>query len=355
MEKKKLLVLYNKLMHYRMPILNILAEKYDMTVAYAEGDEPDMEMNFRRVKLHTYYVWKFTLQRENIYKMCTGYDVVLAYGQTAYLNYSFLALHPRRRFKLIFWSIGAPASYARHYGEAGWLYFAIGDFFTRRADAQVSYAEPARQMHIRRGFPPERLFVADNTVEVPRLPFSDERDRLMFIGTLYPQKGLPLLIDAYEQAAAQNPDVLPLSIVGTGILRDELEKRIRDKHLEHKVTLHGAMYTAREKATVFRRALACISPRQAGLGVLEAMGYGVPFITHKDAITGGEAFNIENGVTGLRLPTLDTLADVILDITAHPDKYLAMGRRAYDYYWQHRTPQHMAQGLIDAIEYALTR
>lgn len=355
MPKKKLLILYNKLLHYRMPIFNLLAEKYDLTVAYNFGGEPDVPLNFKRIKLTPKKLWKFTLQKENIFKLCQGFDAVLCYGETAYLKYSMLALHPGRKFKLVYWSIGAPASYSRKYGEGGRIYFAVGDFFTRRADAQVSYADPGRLLHIGRGFKPEMLFVANNTVEVPRLPFSEQRDRIMFIGTLYPQKGLPVLLEAYKKAYEANPRVLPLSIVGDGILKEEISQWVRDNHLEGKITLHGALYTAEEKSQVFTKAYACISPNQAGLGVLESMGYGVPFITHKDAITGGEAFNIEHGVSGLRLDTLDGLSGIILDISNTPGKYVEMGRKAYEHYWTKRRPQDMAAGLIEAVEYALSK
>ena len=41
--KKKVLILYNKLFHYRIPIFNILADKYDLTVVYSyKANEKDL-------------------------------------------------------------------------------------------------------------------------------------------------------------------------------------------------------------------------------------------------------------------------------------------------------------------------
>lgn len=351
--RPKVLILYNKLLHYRIPIFKILAEKYDLTVAYNYGKEADILLNFKTIKLNPYKIWKFTSQHENIYSLAKQFDVVLTYGETAYIKYSLLALHKKRNFKLIYWSIGAPASYTRKYGEASKLYFALTDFFTIRADAQISYAEPGRELHIQRGFKPEKLFVANNTVEVCKVPREHERDSIMFIGTLYPQKGLPTLLEAYKTAYLTNEDILPLEIVGDGILKGDISKWITENNLSHKIHIHGALYKGEDKAKVFSHALACISPNQAGLGVLESMGYGVPFITHKDAITGGESFNIQDGVTGLRLETLDVLPEVILDISENPDKYKKMGEKAYDYYWSCRKPDDMANGLSEAIDYVL--
>lgn len=352
--KPKLLILYNKLLHYRMPIFNILSQHYDVTVAYNYGGEPNCEMNFKRIKLSPFKIWKFTIQKENIFKICQNFDVVLTYGETSYVKYSFLALHHSRKFKLIYWNIGAPASYTRHYGEGGLLYFAYTHYFQRKADAHVSYAEEGRRLHIKHGFKPDMLFVANNTVEVPLIEKVRQRDSIMFIGTLYPQKGLPILLEAYKQAYEKNPDILPLKIVGDGILKEDINKWILINNLGKKIFMLGALYTSEEKKSVFERAYACISPNQAGLAVLESMGYGVPFITSKDAITGGEAFNID-GKNGLRLDTLEHLSDIILDISDNPSKYENMGLLAYEHYWNNRTPQLMADGLMEAINYVLTK
>lgn len=352
--RPKLLILYNKLLHYRMPIFNILSQHYDVTVAYNYGDEPNCEMNFKKVKLSPFRIWKFTLQKENIFKLCKNFDVVLTYGETSYLKYSFLSLHPNRKFKLIYWNIGAPASYTRHYGEGSKLYFAYTHFFQRRADAHVSYAEQGRQLHIQHGFTPDMLFVANNTVEVPEIDKDRYRDSIMFIGTLYPQKGIPILLNAYKAAYDKNEDILPLNIVGDGVLTSSIKEWITINHLEKKISMLGPLYSADEKSRIFARAYACISPNQAGLAVLESMGYGVPFITSKDAITGGEAFNI-NEENGVRLDSLDSLSDVILDISYNPGKYESMGKKAYEHYWKNRTPQIMANGLMEAIDYVLSK
>ncbi len=355
MMKKKVLILYNKLLHYRIPIFNILGDRYDLTVAYNYGDEPNIPLNFKRIKLTPFNIWKFTFQKENIFKLCQNFDAVVAYGQASYLKYSFLALHPNRKFKLAYWSIGAPASYTRKYGEGSWFYFAFTNFFPRRADAQISYAEAGRKLHIKHGFNPEHLFVADNTVEVIKIPKDRAKSSILFIGTLYPQKGLPILLDAYRNAYEKNPEIPALEIVGDGPLKQETEEWIKSNSLGDKIIMHGAIYSSEEKSKIFSRAIACISPNQAGLGVLESMGYGVPFITSTDAITGGEAFNINNDVNGLRLNSMDKLSDVILDIATNYEKYDLMGHHAYDYYWETRTPQHMADGLLEAIDFMLKR
>lgn len=347
---RKVLILYNKLWHYRIPIFNILAKKYDLTVAYCYETGIKKEVGFKTIKLSPYTVWKFTLQKENIYRLCQQFDVVVAYGETAYLKYTLLPWHRKRKFKLLFYSIGAPASYKRHYGEASKLHFMVTDFFERKADGLIFYSDYAVKLYEERGFEAQRLYVANNTVEVIERPFELNRDSILFIGTLYLEKGLQQLLDAYKYAYEKNNCILPLNLVGGGEMEATVKNWIVENNLTEKIRMFGAVYDSNIKVEIFSKAYACISPKQAGLSVLESMGYGVPFVTTKNAITGGELFNVKNGDTGLRLDSLDNLGDVILDISDNPKQYLNMGKRAYDYYWACRKPQDMAQGIMDAIE-----
>lgn len=347
---KRVLILYNKLWHYRIPIFNILSKKYDLTVAYCYESEVKQEIEFKTIKLTPYTLWKFTLQKENIFKICQQFDVVIAYGEIAYLKYTLLPWHKGRRFKILFYGIGAPASYKRHYGDASKLHFRIVDFFERKADGLIFYSDYAVISHEKRGFDTKHLYVANNTVEVVKMPFDTDRNSILFIGTLYLEKGLQVLLDAYKHACEEKRDLVPLNLVGGGKMETKVRNWIEENGLSEKIHMFGAVYDKEQKAKIFSKAYACISPNQAGLSVLESMGYGVPFITTKNAITGGELFNLENNSNGLSLDSMDDLKNVLLDISINPNKYVEMGRCAYDYYWACRKPQDMAQGLMDAIE-----
>ena len=85
------------------------------------------------------------------------------------------------------------------------------------------------------------------------------------------------------------------------------------------------------------------------------MGYGVPFISTKNAITGGELFNVHNGIDGVVMESEDELSAVVRDIAEHPQKYVTMGEKAKEFYDENRTPKHMAQGFWDAIQYVIKK
>ena len=109
-----------------------------------------------------------------------------------------------------------------------------------------------------------------------------------------------------------------------------------------------------EKAKFFAKAIACISPKQAGLTVLESMGYWVPFVSTENAITGGELLNVHDGIDGVVMKNENELVDVVRDIALNREKYIKMGEKAQEYYNNNRTPEHMAQGLWDAVQYAIS-
>lgn len=355
--KIKVLRLTNNINMYSVPTLNIISKKVDLTVLYFEKENIRQETldacEFKTIYSPAKQYGRFIILQKNIRKLCNKYDVVISIDSIQILSYSLLSLMPRK-FKLIYWSIGAPASRQRHYGEASKLYYVVSHFFEKRADALIFYSQAAVDLHNKQGFKGPRMFVAPNTTKaIKRELDSEPKESILFIGKLYLEKGLQLLLDAYKMASQESSDAVPLIIVGGGKPLENIRKWVKDNKLEHKISVAGPIYSDEEKADIFMRSIACISPLQGGLSVLESMGYGVPYITDANAITGGEAFDIIDGINGLRVKdmSVEKLKDIILDIMDHKEKYYEMGRHAYEFYWEYRTIEHMAKGVLDAIEY----
>lgn len=351
---KKVLILYNKLFHYRIPIWNILAKKYDLSVAYCAEDKFDDEVLFKKIQLHSKSFGRFTFQKENIYQLCQKFDAVIAYGDIAWLKYSTLPWHRNRKFKIAYWGIGVSASYGKHF-DAVTRWDSIRNWFYKKADAHVFYSDYPIKKYVANGFKRDMLFVAPNTVAVESVDMTLERDRILFVGTLYREKGILSLLEAYKAASLSN-DTLPiLDIVGGGPDAQMIKDWINENGLQQRIIMHGTIYDRKEKSKYFARSIACISPQQAGLSVLESMGYGTTFITTTNAITGGEIFNIDNGKTGILLNDVSELKDALLDIANNKDKYLVIGKCAYEHYQKCRKPEDMAKGLSDTVEYMLTK
>jgi glycosyltransferase involved in cell wall biosynthesis len=351
-EKRKVLILDNDLIHYRIPIYNILGNKFDLTHACCYPKQIDESMNFKRITLHPYTIGGFQLQHDNIFKLCQDFDAVICQGDIHYLQYATLPLRCRRKFKIAFWGIGVSASYDKHF-DAETKWDNVRDFFYKRADAQVFYTDYPIEKYLCRGYKRETLFVAPNTVEVEEFDETLNKTNILFIGTLYAEKGIMHLLEAYKKSYLINRELPVLDIIGKGPDSEKVRNWIDENHLQEKVIMHGAIYDKKQKARFFERSLACISPLQAGLSVLESQGYSTAFVTTKDAITGGEIFNIQNGTSGVLLDNISQLSDTILDIANAPKKYVLMGQEGRKHYLDCRKPSDMAQGFIDTVEYML--
>lgn len=358
-KKTKVLQLKNSIQLYSLPALNYIAERCDFTVLYFDKERTNREVlnqcRFKVIYVPAHKVWKFIIHEKSIHNICQEYDVVVSLGTIQYLSYSSLAFR-RRKYKLIQYGIGVPASYHRHYGEASNLYYAITHEIEKRSDALLFYSPQSVKLHEDRGYIQTKMFVANNTTEVLKKPLTQNlKDSTLFIGTLYPEKGLQILLDAYKEAYSINKMIVPLNIVGGGKPLQEVKDWVTGNRLDDVIRVLGPIYDNEKKSEIFLRSIACISPKQAGLSVLESMGYGVPFITDRNAITGGEAFNIIDGDNGLRIKDIDVvkLKELILDISSNKQKYLQMGERAYEYYWTYCKPSDMAQGQLDAIDYVM--
>jgi len=350
--KQRVLLLTNKIMSYRIPIFNLLGEKYDFTVAYSLGKAPTSDINFNTLYLPAYKLGRFVIQKRNIYKLASSYDVVIYTGDIAWLKYSLLPFR-KRNFKIICWGIGVSASYEKEF-DAVKKWDAVRDFFYSRADALLFYSSYPISKYVSRGFNREKLFVAPNTVHIMNTGCAHDKESILFIGTLYKAKGITELLEAYKVAYSRYPDLWGLNIVGGGDGYNEIREWIDKNNLGTKIEMLGPIYDERKKENLFKSAIICVSPRQAGLGVLESMGHGTAFVTRENAITGGERLNIESWNNGILFENSKELEDILVDSCLNPEKYLQIGQNAKEYYINNRTPQHMVSGFESAISYVLS-
>lgn len=350
MKRLKVLILYNKIFHYRIPVWNILADKCDLTVSYSEGDIPKgMDLKFKTMYLPYRAFGPFLIHKDNIRKIASHYDVVIAYGNIAWLKFTFLPWF--NKTKVIYHTIGVSASYSKGFDEHK-EWDRIRAFFYNKADAIAFYTQYPFDKYQKLGIKREKMFEAPNTVAVSPIRDQVKKDSLLVIGTLYREKGIQSLLDVYKELYL-TCNLPLLNIIGKGPDYEIINQWIQNNKMQELIVLRGAIYNIDEKAKYFAQALACISPKQAGLTVLESMGYGVPFVSSKNAITGGELLNVHNGIDGVVMNSETELTEVVRDIATNPQKYIDMGMKAKEFYDKNRTPKHMADGFWDAIQYVI--
>ena len=350
---KKLLVIQNVILPYRVPIFNLLSKDFDVTVAYSLGKPFKTHVDFKVVYLPVNNYARFVINKNSLYKFCQNFDVVIGMSNISWLSIMALPFNKNRKFKIIFWGIGVRASYNTKFGEKT-IWDKVRYVLFRRADALLFYSSYPLQRYLENRFDNKKLFVTNNTVAINRNYKEVLRKDLLFIGTLYKQKNIYALLNNYLGALQKNNKVPQLIIIGDGDEYKNILEWIKDNNLTNKILLKGKIFDEELLSSYFSSSIACISPGQAGLSVLKSMGYGVPFITQKSAITGGEILNIKSGNNGVLYNNDQELKNIILDITENTNKYIQMGREAKSYYDHCRKPSDMVEGMSSAINYVLS-
>lgn len=349
--RKKVLIIYPQLFRYRIPIFKLLADKYDLTVLHSGKEIKEDTDKIKQIIVPIKKIGPFMMFFFNLHKICKQYDVVISEGGTRYLDRNLLIINRLRSYKWINWGIGVSASYDKKFDDKK-TFDAIRHFLYKISDASIFYSDYPIPKYLSAGFDRSTLFVANNTTAVSyneKLEF--EKDSILFIGTLYKAKKIYDLLDAYKEASKKwNKNIL-LNIIGDGDEYQNILLWIKDNGFESNIKLAGALFDQQKLEPYFRKAFACISPGQAGLSVLTSMGYGTPFVTTRDAITGGEILNIENNRTGVLYEKPEELADILVDISNNSEKYIQMGKVARKHYLENRRPDQMANAIIEAIEF----
>jgi glycosyltransferase involved in cell wall biosynthesis len=202
----------------------------------------------------------------------------------------------------------------------------------------------------------KRVFIAPNTTEVLPIDIIPEKKKdILFVGTLYKGKGIDKLLSSVKKVVDKGYSSIHLSIVGDGECRNDLENYVIENELTNNVTFTGGIFEESVLSLYFSQALLCVSPTQGGLSCPKSMGYGVPFVTKKGAITGGEIYHMTSGVNGLMYDDDDDLTAIIEDACVNPYKYVRMGLLAKEYYDNNATIKHMAQGAINALTFVLNK
>lgn len=351
--KKKVLIVYNKIWPYRVKIFDLLNEHFDLVVTYTDQKFKDKIYNFKTLYLPVRKLGPVSFHKKNLHRLAKKYDAVIGLSDIRWVSLMMLGMNPWRKYKLILWGIGVRASYENSFDAKNKMDI-IRFFFTKKADALLFYSSYPIKKYVAQGFSEKQLFVANNTVDAPfNTKKTFTRNQLLFIGTLYKAKGMEVLLEAYKEIQAEHKYVLPLKIVGGGENFENIKTWIADNKLNNAIEMLGPIYDEGKLEEIFRSSVACISPNQAGLSVLSSMAYGCVFITKKDAITGGELFNIIHGETGIIYDgTKEDLKKKILEACTNREKMEKMGKNAFKHYREKRTPRQMADAIIDAVEFS---
>jgi glycosyltransferase involved in cell wall biosynthesis len=215
--------------------------------------------------------------------------------------------------------------------------------YRRKVTRYIAPTRFSREKFILGGLPAEQLHIKPNFVASAIAPDWTARAGGIFVGRLYAEKGLEVLMEAVGIANSGS-----ISIVGDGPLRDRVRRFFRDDYLGVKsssqvMELLGAAQFLVAPSTCYE---------VFGLVAIEAFACGTPVIATRH---GGLGELVEDGVTGLLVDPGDAagLALKIRWAHAHPAEMLKMGRAARAVYESRYTPERNYRMLIDIYEEAI--
>jgi glycosyltransferase involved in cell wall biosynthesis len=203
----------------------------------------------------------------------------------------------------------------------------------------ISHAQ--RHMLVQSGLPARRMVVKHNFVVDPPARRRGAGEHLLFLGRLTEEKGVRLLMAAWDRVSAEGGIGLPLVLAGAGPLQDDVARWAGDRDDVHYLGLQ----TRDECSALMARAAALVAPSSwletFGLVVVEAMAAGVPSVA---AAHGAFVELVDDGVTGLlhRPDDAGSLAESLRRVVAAGRPMGAAARRRYE---QEFTPEVGLQRL----------
>jgi glycosyltransferase involved in cell wall biosynthesis len=214
----------------------------------------------------------------------------------------------------------------------------------------VALTNFAREKFIQGGLPASTLHVKPNFVESDPGERSSAGRTMLFIGRLSVEKGIDVLLKAWQQLAHS----IPLVVVGDGPLRPALEAEVAAKSLSN-ITFAGW----RSRAEIFaalKNASIVIVPSVCYEGfpmaLVEAFACGTPVLGSN---LGGVREIVKDGHNGLHFQTGDAgdLASKVEWAWSQPAALAAMGRAARQDFKQLYTAETNYKRLMQIYEKAI--
>ena len=295
----KLCIIYNFAQHYRSEIFQLIGETFDCDWLFGDsmGDVKKMDyslLNGDIKETHTQRLFGgWYWQPGVISKLGGKYTHYILLGETRALSTWLFCILSRLFYpqkKVYFWSHG-------WYGKETTLERLVKKILFHLPNGGIFlYGNYARELMIKEGFNPNKLYVIHNSLayskqlktrknlsneDIYREHFGNEYPMLLFVGRLTKVKRLDMLVRAVKMAA-DNDRPVNLILIGTGEQREELQKMVRDFGIEQYVWFYGASYNEEELSRLIYNADLCVAPGNVGLTAMHALVYGCPVVTHNN-------------------------------------------------------------------------
>ncbi|GAA4673473.1 glycosyltransferase [Pseudonocardia yuanmonensis] len=206
-------------------------------------------------------------------------------------------------------------------------------------------SESQRAKLVASGVPGEKLGVKPHFVPDPGTRRSGSGEYVLYLGRMTEEKGLRLLMAAWDVFRAQGGPDIPLVMVGDGSMRQE----VGDWASARPGVSYLGLRSETECQDLLARSIALVAPSTMeetfGLVVAEAMAAGVPVVA---AGHGGFADIVQDGVTGfLHEPNnVQALVTALHRVSHDPSRNDAMGKASRQAYEERFSPEIGLAALV---------
>jgi glycosyltransferase involved in cell wall biosynthesis len=201
------------------------------------------------------------------------------------------------------------------------------------------------------GVPGDRLSVKYNFVDDPEAVRAGPGEHVLFVGRLTAEKGVGTLMAAWDRVPAAVRARLPLVVVGSGPMQDDVGRWAAGRSDVRVLGLQPPQRCAELTAQAATVLAPSVWQEAFGLVVVEAMAAGVPPVA---SATGALPELVDDGRTGL-LHRPDDAADLaarIVDVL-DPARNAAMGVAARERYDRDFSPAAGLAGLLAGYDAAI--
>lgn len=340
----KVCILQNKVLHYRKPLYNKLSETHDLTIIHSGDPTVGVDDNYREIILPLSKKGPFLIQKKLNKKLKEeNFDVIIGMLDLHWIG----IINAFRKFKekFIWWGIGVSE---KEIGNK------IRAKIIKKGAPMIFYTKEGVEAFSKLGVNKTNLFYCNNTFHIEnRIPCfrHDDKKSILFVGSLDQRKQNDVLLKAFKNIQNSIHPNIYLEIIGGGIQEDYLKKLSQDLQIENNVIFHGSINDTGKLEDFYKTAICSVSFGQAGLAVLQSLGYGVPFITKRNAISGGEKNNIKDNFNGYFCDdSIKSLEEKLLLLCNDIPLAKALGENAFNYYTQHCTIENMANVFSNVIK-----
>lgn len=174
------------------------------------------------------------------------------------------------------------------------------------------------------------IYIPNSLANNPKKTSKLNRENLIAIGRISPEKGFFDLVDVTKKVIANNNNI-KLNIIGDGPEYYKLSQYIKDNNLEKNIILHGFRNKEYINKMLEQSALLVMTSFEESFGIviIEAASYGVPAIIFDSATGACELIkNDKNGII-IKNRDKDKMAGAILDLLNNQKKLKELGKNAF--------------------------